>query len=1297
MTASGRVTASTLTKGYKIKVEPYQDKLIHTRRTRDALTATVLDKRTVPAGRYERKSRYVIVTDLGETVPVGGSQTFTLVASPAELAGTGPDAAASVPTDPAELYREYQYERARVLAGDQPAPTRDDMRPRAEVFRGRKLRVAAGKGSWGTIGLFVNGVQVGTVSGSTPAKLNEDAERLRADVIAADERRVSDPDAHPEHWYTGAVPLPAVMVAYAKQVAEQNARDRAALAMTVCDDPAHVPGAIGCPAHVTSCNGIPADVSGVRTEPAHNGTGFGEIGLELRARLADAFPGQVGTLVDGEADPYLRGNIRRFCIQQVTVSGHNATVIHYEGRRPLTGALPYIAVMVDGQLVDGAGDINAGQPSGELTRFLAWKIGEAVRALPATSSGVDEHDDCTGCGVGMGEPHAEVDGAPCPNDPDPVATLADAMGAVAELIGQHAADAPGPVDTGALVAAARAAGNVPAGLPFVADLPEGWPVAPVRIEATQVAKILRRDFLPAWFPGVKFSVRTETGSMYVGAHVRWTDGPADTLVSLVANMWQGKFFNGMDDSTSYRGAVLHVDADGKATAYDLPGLSVSTHRDVSDKAIDDASALFTHVPLSQIAAHSGYRDPFGRPWYGGSVRDCARWLAQYGVDRSVRERRTSDTTGCRIDRCRLTVGHRWPALHRDDFGRAFLATTGDPGPDGNGGGGPDDGPAGPDVSGPGFQTWDDVRACILDGRPDPAAASDPQVADDATDAATQESAPGDGETSGSVPVGSVADAPEAPPATDDEPQEGDEPADWYTLPVDAYTPQLESDPDAEITVTHTHQDGTILEGSRKGDGVYEIAQQHRFTYRRSVGIFIMGSRDKFADLGNLDKLGAALREAGHTVAFDLDDVWRPAAVREEARADRVSDRVERLSERASRRFAEGQQRLHAARSIGDRIPFGQPILVGHHSERGHRRAIERIDANYRAGFAAYDYAEHLAGRADGASANERAKQGSRAIMRRIETLEADNRRLQRQLDKLTASDQSRYRRLLLLEIERNAEDIAFQHAKLGERAASGVFVPWSREHFQPGDHAKTAFGWREVARVNAKSVSVRARFEWNTRDDIAPVKWDEIFGRRRDGMQWDTPNGEPWPVADAVKVGTWNNLVRDAGRAHPGDSDQLRQAGRVFAATRIVLGLPSSALSDEVEAFGEPSDKLAKRARAIAMHDVYQRLTAGETFDQVAATVAPIRDTVPRWTMPTDTTAEDVLPANLVAGDFVVGVWDGFATMRTLSRAIVGPVTAAPKPYHRHEGGSWVTVEVDGEEHDVRSHRWFSAHLTGAR
>ena len=60
--------------------------------------------------------------------------------------------------------------------------------------------------------------------------------------------------------------------------------------------------------------------------------------------------------------------------------------------------------------------------------------------------------------------------------------------------------------------------------------------------------------------------------------------------------------------------------------------------------------------------------------------------------------------------------------------------------------------------------------------------------------------------------------------------------------------------------------------------------------------------------------------------------------------ERREARAERLRGWGEKREAAGAATYERSREIADRIPFGQPILVGHHSERGHRRDIARIDS-----------------------------------------------------------------------------------------------------------------------------------------------------------------------------------------------------------------------------------------------------------------------------------------------------------------------------------------------------------------
>jgi hypothetical protein len=59
------------------------------------------------------------------------------------------------------------------------------------------------------------------------------------------------------------------------------------------------------------------------------------------------------------------------------------------------------------------------------------------------------------------------------------------------------------------------------------------------------------------------------------------------------------------------------------------------------------------------------------------------------------------------------------------------------------------------------------------------------------------------------------------------------------------------------------------------------------------------------------------------------------------------ERKERYEELAESHRKRSNERYNEARKIGSLIPFGQPILVGHHSERGHRSALKKIDNNMR--------------------------------------------------------------------------------------------------------------------------------------------------------------------------------------------------------------------------------------------------------------------------------------------------------------------------------------------------------------
>ncbi|MGN6561026.1 MAG: DUF3560 domain-containing protein [Thermomicrobiales bacterium] len=75
--------------------------------------------------------------------------------------------------------------------------------------------------------------------------------------------------------------------------------------------------------------------------------------------------------------------------------------------------------------------------------------------------------------------------------------------------------------------------------------------------------------------------------------------------------------------------------------------------------------------------------------------------------------------------------------------------------------------------------------------------------------------------------------------------------------------------------------------------------------------------------------------------------------------ERRQRRVEQLEIWADKREAKAEQAATRAAEIVAPIPFGQPILVGHHSEAMHRRALDRHDSAMRQSFEHQEKAERM--------------------------------------------------------------------------------------------------------------------------------------------------------------------------------------------------------------------------------------------------------------------------------------------------------------------------------------------------
>lgn len=110
-------------------------------------------------------------------------------------------------------------------------------------------------------------------------------------------------------------------------------------------------------------------------------------------------------------------------------------------------------------------------------------------------------------------------------------------------------------------------------------------------------------------------------------------------------------------------------------------------------------------------------------------------------------------------------------------------------------------------------------------------------------------------------------------------------------------------------------------------------------------------------------------------------------------------RYERLLKAASKADQESQASLTQAKSMASAIPFGQPILVGHHSEGRDRNYRGRIENKYRKGFELMKRAEELRSRAEGMSNNDAIysdnPQAVDLLSEKVAELEAEQKEMKR--------------------------------------------------------------------------------------------------------------------------------------------------------------------------------------------------------------------------------------------------------------------------------------------------------------
>ncbi len=311
-----------------------------------------------------------------------------------------------------------------------------------------------------------------------------------------------------------------------------------------------------------------------------------------------------------------------------------------------------------------------------------------------------------------------------------------------------------------------------------------------------------------------------------------------------------------------------------------------------------------------------------------------------------------------------------------------------------------------------------------------------------------------------------------------------------------------------ITVTLT-ADGTTADGTTRGDTAGPILKRAGgFMWSRNAGTWVhnrtwhYGTRDlkTRAAVAALEAAGIPCEliraDLAPTVAT-ADDV----AAREAGNAAWAVRRAERLEDLAERRAATADAGFARAREMSSIIPLGQPILIGHHSERGDRNYRARIDRTETRALEAHREAEDAQRRADAAARSQAARESLPTTLRRIERLEAERRDVTRRLNgegshgrrymddgtvrENVAASGEYAARLEVRATELDAE-LTYWRGHVATLEAAGERV-WTRADFAPGDWALVRGNrWMPVVKANPKNLKLQS--------DLMPWPLDYPYG-----------------------------------------------------------------------------------------------------------------------------------------------------------------------------------------------------------
>lgn len=279
--------------------------------------------------------------------------------------------------------------------------------------------------------------------------------------------------------------------------------------------------------------------------------------------------------------------------------------------------------------------------------------------------------------------------------------------------------------------------------------------------------------------------------------------------------------------------------------------------------------------------------------------------------------------------------------------------------------------------------------------------------------------------------------------------------------------------------------------------------------------------------------------------------------------ERAEERADRFEAYSEKRGAEADGARAAVDAIAQRFDGGQPILVGHHSEKRARKDADRIQNGMRRAVKLWETSKYWTARAAGALRHAKYKELPGVRYRRIKTIEADRRREERRLKDAEAFGRLWAKLHEPRSLTKGGQEVTFLERAMHVCEMAGSCLPF-------GTWSELRDGNRTPEEVQSEAIETCKQRAENARRWIAHcdnrtayerAMLDEGGGLKGERMEYQ-------PGGRVQRRGKWFVVKK------------INRQGGALSSISVIGHFASTITPDEVQAYEPPKEGDAEKVKA---------------------------------------------------------------------------------------------------------------------